>query len=219
MPARAVADNHIEVAARLDGDVIRLTVRDNGAGIPDDIKPRIFDPFFTTKPTGVGTGLGLALSHRFVAAMNGTLTVESAVAVGTTFTVTVPRAPAPAPAPAPAKARVLLVDDDVGLRRAISRLLAPHDVTVAESGPAALALLESGAGFDAILCDVDMPGMTGPELVAAVGNGHPALARRVVYMTGNSLLLDGKVPPDAPRLEKPFTRQALAQVMATALAR
>jgi signal transduction histidine kinase len=95
MPERPIAENRIEIIARTDGGRVAVAVRDNGAGIPDDVRPRIFDPFFTTKPCGVGTGLGLALSHRFVAAMNGEMTVDSAVGVGTTFTVALPQASVP----------------------------------------------------------------------------------------------------------------------------
>src|SRR6185295_9320890 len=101
----------------------------------------------------------------------------------------------------------------------IARLLAGrHAVTAVETGAEALALVRSGARFDAILCDVAMPGMTGPELIAHIAAFAPALAEHVMYMTGNSLTLDGQVPASAARLEKPFTRAALTAALDAMLA-
>ena len=74
-----------------------MSVRDNGCGIPDEVRARIFDPFFTTKGIGEGTGLGLSICHGIAEAHGGRLTVESAVGVGTTFTLALPLADAPLP--------------------------------------------------------------------------------------------------------------------------
>jgi signal transduction histidine kinase len=75
------------------GDRVEIAIRDNGAGIPDDVKAKIFNPFFTTKPAGEGTGLGLSLSHDIVVKQhNGTLDVASEPGVFTEFTVVLPRA-------------------------------------------------------------------------------------------------------------------------------
>jgi len=71
-------------------DQILITIKDNGPGIPDDIKDKIFQPFFTTKPTGQGTGLGLSLSYDIVKAHGGKLTVESTANLHTTFKLTIP---------------------------------------------------------------------------------------------------------------------------------
>ncbi len=74
-------------------DEVEIRVSDNGTGIPEDIQARIFEPFFTTKPTGVGTGLGLSLSHEIVTQRHGgTMEVESVKGEGTTFVITLPRA-------------------------------------------------------------------------------------------------------------------------------
>ncbi|WP_165398948.1 ATP-binding protein [Shewanella maritima] len=69
------------------GDICRITITDNGPGIPDDIKFKIFDPFFTTKPVGKGTGLGLSISNTLITNAQGRLTVESIQGVETTFTI------------------------------------------------------------------------------------------------------------------------------------
>ncbi|MCK5209623.1 MAG: HAMP domain-containing histidine kinase, partial [Cyclobacteriaceae bacterium] len=64
------------------GEVIQISVKDNGPGIPDDIKDKIFQPFFTTKPTGSGTGLGLSLSYDIIKSHGGTLKIEKREEVG-----------------------------------------------------------------------------------------------------------------------------------------
>ena len=79
------------VSTKKTGNEVHLTVKDNGAGIPDDIKAKIFQPFFTTKPTGEGTGLGLSLSYDIIIkGHSGKLEVESKVGEGTTFIVKLP---------------------------------------------------------------------------------------------------------------------------------
>ncbi len=75
------------------GDAVEVRVRDNGTGIPPDIKEKLFQPFFTTKPTGEGTGLGLSISYDIVTHQHGgTITVDSEVGDFTEFTVRLPRA-------------------------------------------------------------------------------------------------------------------------------
>jgi signal transduction histidine kinase len=74
---------------QLDNEVV-ITVRDNGAGIPENLLDKIFQPFFTTKASGQGTGLGLSMSYDIVKSHGGELKVESKVGEGTTFTVLIP---------------------------------------------------------------------------------------------------------------------------------
>jgi len=96
MRARANGDGSfrpaLSVATREDGDVVEVRVRDNGTGIPPEIKDKLFQPFFTTKPTGEGTGLGLSISYDIVTQQHGgTITVESEPGSFTEFTVRLPR--------------------------------------------------------------------------------------------------------------------------------
>jgi two-component system NtrC family sensor kinase len=80
------------VATREAGDAVEVRVRDNGTGIPPEIKDKLFQPFFTTKPTGEGTGLGLSISYDIVTQQHGgTITVESEPGGFTEFTVRLPR--------------------------------------------------------------------------------------------------------------------------------
>jgi signal transduction histidine kinase len=82
----------LKVSTRDIGDVVEVRIRDNGIGIPPEIKDKLFQPFFTTKPTGEGTGLGLSISYDIVTQQHGgTITVDSRVGDFTEFTVRLPR--------------------------------------------------------------------------------------------------------------------------------
>ena len=81
----------IEVRLTADADRVHLSVRDDGAGIPADVRAHLFEPFFTTKPEGKGTGLGLAICHGIVESHGGTIDVQSEVGQGSTFSVHLPR--------------------------------------------------------------------------------------------------------------------------------
>ena len=82
----------LQVSTRDHGDAIEIRVRDNGTGIPAEIKDKLFQPFFTTKPTGEGTGLGLSISYDIVTQEHGgTIEVDSQVGEFTEFTIRLPR--------------------------------------------------------------------------------------------------------------------------------
>lgn len=106
--------------------------------------------------------------------------------------------------------RILVVDDDTMLCRAVERMLRPHETTVVSGGREALELLQT-AEFDVILCDVMMPGMSGPELFHALARACPGLQRRMMFMTGGMLeyvepMMAGV---DNKLIEKPFSRAEL----------
>jgi CheY-like chemotaxis protein len=210
-------DGHITIAAETTSDRVVVTVRDNGVGIEPDKLERIFEPFFTTRAQG-GTGLGLSICRDIVVRAGGNLVAESTVGEGTTMTVTLQRAtkergslktiPAPPPATEGAIARrILVVDDEPLIVSSLQVALAKSADVLGETSPErALRLLEGGT-FDAIVCDVMMPGLTGVDLHARVASSKPELASRFVFMTGGTFTartreyLDGA---ENPCLTKPF---------------
>ena len=177
--------------------VSQVTVTDTGIGMSDEVRERIFDPFFSTKTRQHGTGLGLAIAYGIVQQSGGTILVRSMPGAGSTFTVRLPVADgAIAPAAstprtiAPGVAvhgsgRILVVDDDPGVRVSTERMLrqAGYDVAAAAGGAEALSMLaRAGEPFDLLLTDVVMPQMSGADLVRQVRAAHPRLA--VLFMTG-----------------------------------
>jgi len=111
------------------------------------------------------------------------------------------------------RGRILVVDDEPRMGKALHRLLAPdHEVTTVQSAKEALALVAGGAGFDVVLCDLMMPGMSGMDLHGELGRAAPELAARMVFMTGGAYTVEAQrfleqVPNR--RLEKPFRPEAL----------
>ncbi|MDP2275187.1 MAG: ATP-binding protein [Archangium sp.] len=187
--------NRIKVTAGVDGDKVRITVVDNGSGIPADVLPRIFDPFFTTKPVGVGTGLGLSISHSVVASLGGELTCETQVGVGTTFSVVLALASMPkdeftlrAPTTEVPQGKVLIVDDEEGVVRATARLLrGAHEVLGVSDPREAVRRIDAGERFDVIFCDLMMPHLTGADVYARIHAVSPAQAERMVFVSGGVL--------------------------------
>ena len=127
----------------------RLTFEDTGPGVAPDLRLRIFDPFFTTKPTGIGTGIGLAVCHGVIESHGGTIAVEDASGGGARFTILLPPGDAVDAFPdsvAEEQAadgdgqRILVVDDEVEIAAALAEVLTMEGlhVDVADSGPAAL---------------------------------------------------------------------------------
>jgi CheY-like chemotaxis protein len=175
-----------------------VAVTDNGPGIPPGILNRIFDPFFTTKPQGVGTGVGLSVSHGIITAHGGQILVESEPGAGSTFTVRLPRARAgqadaasAGPPAAHRRARILVVDDEPDIARLLADILEGdgHETASASSGREALDWL-SGREVDLIISDLRMPDMDGPALYRALAEHRPELLTRLVFITGDTLAAD-----------------------------
>ena len=209
-----------------------IEVHDTGRGIKPEHLGQIFDPFFTTKPVGVGTGLGLSICHGLVTALGGRIEVESEPGRGSTFRVCLPAAPPEPAAPATSaeaappqalRARILVVDDDPHCGQVLERLLAgEHEVTACTSAREALELLRGQGRFDAILCDVMMPGLDGQGFYEELGEVAPALQTRVVFMTGGAFTERTQAflrTVHNPTLEKPLVLPALRAAIELALGR
>ncbi|MDO8837151.1 MAG: response regulator [Vicinamibacterales bacterium] len=212
------------------GDWVELVVRDPGVGMPAEIQKRIFEPFFSTKPKEKGMGLGLAMVHGIVTQSRGFVAVESEEGRGTTFRVLLPRSDgtpaalsaAPPVPERPAQARrILLVDDEAGVRAVVRRMLerAGFVVIEASSGPEALALLSrEPESVDLLLTDLVMPGMHGRELIRRFRILHPDTP--VVCMTGfagESMDVHGLEAGIAAVVTKPFSSGALVRAVSAAM--
>jgi signal transduction histidine kinase len=200
--ARQAIEEHqrsgkITVATETADGLVRVHIHDSGPGIPEPVLAKIFDPFFTTKEVGKGTGLGLSLCYGIVKEHGGSITVRSAPGEGATFTVEIPIGEAAGAAkatdrgPAPgelsgAGLKVLIVDDEDAILALVRAILegAGFKVDVAGDGELALRHLRQ-TRYDAVLCDIKMPGMTGEQVYEALRVIDPAGAERLIFMTGD----------------------------------
>ncbi len=218
----------------LPGRWADLRVRDSGVGMDDTTLANLFEPFFTTKPSGLGTGLGLTTVRGIVRALGGQVLADSAPGAGTTMRVllplTSPGVEAPPvlriddPTPVIGRPTVLVVDDEVTLRRATERFLERqgYEVLAAPSAIEALALLDARDWrVDVVITDMVMPGMDGRDFVRRLRARRPKLP--VVCMSGHMEWdaddLEGVEAPWGPHnlLAKPFSFHDLVRRVRDAL--
>ena len=230
IPEGRMDENQIRVSTRTDecGRAV-VEVSDTGEGIAPDVARHIFDPFFTTKPVGIGTGLGLFICRNIVGSVGGDIEVESHPGSGTVFRVTLPPSPGPdelaRAEPAPEivfpgrRGKVLVVDDEPAVGRAVKRLLqAEHEVCVLTSARDARDRIARGERFDAIICDLMMPVMTGIDLHGELAIVEPSQASRMVLLTGGAFTANAREFLERwpnPQLEKPVDAAALRAVVRT----
>ncbi|OLS62782.1 PAS domain-containing protein [Pseudomonas putida] len=208
------------------GPYLRLSVADNGQGMPADVAARAIDPFFTTKPLGQGTGLGLSMAYGFVRQSGGQLRIVTAPGQGTRIELYLPRhdrAPLTQMLPGaeqrlPARgeeARVVLVEDQETLRMVIAEMLeeSGHRVDVYESAVLALPVLKNGPPPDLLISDIGLPGgLSGRQLAEAVRQVHPHLP--VLFITGydeSAAMSDGRLAPGISVMTKPFRLEGLME--------
>ncbi len=202
------------------GDYVELAVSDTGVGMSAEVLGHIFQPLFSTKSSGRGTGLGLFMVREFADRCGGGVAVETKPGRGSRFLVYLPvavaaAAPAPGPAAAPAlptpPARVLLVDDDPGIRTVLCRILENHGLQVdqAVDGAAALALLEGGAPCDLVLSDIVMPRMDGIELHRRLARAAPGLPVILMTADDHQSVQAAGLPVDTVILYKPLVTEIL----------
>lgn len=210
------------------GNYLRLVVTDTGTGISPLIMDRIFDPYFTTKGKGKGTGLGLAVVHGIVKQCGGEITAESRLGRGATFTVFLPvtskemKDEGMTPASLPrGKERVLLVDDEkdlVEIGRAMLQRLGYQVTAIAGSLQALGAFKQDPFGFDIIVSDYNMPGLTGDQLALQIRSIREDIP--IIVCSGFANIFDqqhAQAIGVSKILMKPLTMESVAHSLREAL--
>ncbi len=228
---QAMLDAHgsgkLTVVTRGTETGVRVSISDDGPGIPAEIARRIFDPFFTTKEAGEGTGLGLTICYSIIDEHGGRIWTENVLptfdrpdASGTVFHIDLPlgtegsKATAGAAPSSGAQTaavtgrRILVVDDEWSIRALLHDILRldQHEVALASSGIEAADLIDRER-FDIILTDMKMPGMDGAAFFRHVQEHDLDQARRIIFITGDTVspetrgFLQGV---SNPILSKPF---------------
>lgn len=202
--------------------VVLVEVSDDGPGVPPEVEGRIFDPFFTTKEVGQGTGLGLSVAYALMREHGGRLRVAASPGGGATFVMELPVAAGAhaadvgpgtgtsAPqAPQPLTGtRVLVVEDEPELATAVAETLIDEGCVVDRASDGAEGLSRiAESSYDAVICDLKMPRIDGMQFYRAMAAAMPALARRVIFVTGDVVGTDAErfLDETACRwLSKPF---------------
>jgi two-component system NtrC family sensor kinase len=207
------------------GQYVQIAVTDTGSGMSKDVIDRALEPFFTTKPAGQGTGLGLSQVYGFVKQTGGHVKIYSEVGEGTTVKIYLRRFMGSAtaqeevrltPSRGESSECILVVEDDTDVRTYIVETLGGlgYDVLQAESGDAALKLLDEYKGIALLLTDIVMPGMNGRVLADRARARHPDL--KVLFMTGysrNAIVHQGRLDPGVDLIQKPLTSDQLADTV------
>ncbi len=226
----------LTVSTAADNHFIRISIRDTGCGIAPEVMNKMFDPFFTTKPVGKGTGLGLSISRSILEEHRGKLWAESEPGQGATFHLELPIVPCEEPAPsaapppevcaAPAREsgqgfRLLVVDDEPGIREVLEMILAGrgYQVTCVTNGLEAIDRLKH-EHFDLIISDMCMPEMDGERLYETVREKNPKLAERILFVTGDVVSARSRAfleRTGSRWLSKPFNVRDVEEVVAGSL--
>lgn len=217
----------------ITGDYVKISVTDNGHGIPDEIRDSLFEPFSTTKKGGKGSGLGLSMVYGFVKQSGGAVNVYSEPDLGTTFTIYLPRSSSASQAKAQSetdtlaettssKKTILIAEDDDSVRKLtvlrIKKL--GHQVFEAADGYAALALFEQMDGIDLVFTDVVMTeGMTGYDLAMAIKKVSPDTPVLLTSGYADDIINPEKLSESGlSLLRKPYDQLELADMLSKAFA-
>ena len=227
MPAggQVTISTRIETRGRGEGYAV-LSVEDTGTGIDPAVRERLFDPFVSGKGQARNSGLGLAMVQSFVRQAGGEVSVYSRPGMGSRFCLRFPAvapkgAPIPQPEPTPAAnparpARILLVEDNDGVRTVFTRILrlAGHSVEAVRDGEEGVRAFSEIGPFELLLADMVVPGrVQGPDLAERLLRLHPSL--RVLFVSGDAR---PDIAPRHPILQKPLSRRDLLDAVHRALA-
>lgn len=209
------------------GEYVVVRVTDNGTGMTDEVRQKVFEPFFTTKEIGKGSGLGLSQVLGFAQQSGGGVYIDSRPGVGTAVFLYLPRTDQRPVADdlssgletpdAHSGARILLIDDDNGVREVTATFLRDlgYEVQEAGSGGAALDLLERDRDIDLLLIDYAMPGMSGADVVRRVQATRPFLPTLFITGYADHSALGGV--GESHIIGKPFHPDELAHKVRAAL--
>ena len=214
---QAYCDDH---PGFIPGDFVKLSVGDDGCGIPEEILDKIFEPFFTTKNVGCGTGLGLPMVYGIVKQSNGFINCSSEPGKGTLFEIYLPRHTglmnAEEKQPDGMKVingrgeTILLVEDEIAMLKLTKKILRDlgYKVLPANTPSEALTLAEAHPGtIELLITDVVMPEMNGRELADRVRLIYPHI--ECLYMSGYTadiIAHHGVLNKNIHFIQKPFSR-------------
>ena len=216
----------ITTSLRKKSGQVVLKIKDNGPGVPEEIRGRIFEPLFTSKAVGTGTGIGLALCHRLVESHGGSIEIEGPPGQGAVFVVQLPSsgggpgetAARTEPQVKARSHRILVIDDEPDVADFLAEVLKydGHQVALSVTGADTLRQLESQS-FDIILSDIRMPEIDGPALYTILCERWPELVPVLAFITGDTLSSRVKEFLDSsgrPFVEKPITPAEVRELVA-----
>ncbi len=224
-------DDHARIGLSA-GSYVKITLQDEGIGIPEEHIEKIFDPYFTTKPKGIG--LGLATAYSIIKNHGGVIEVESRPGAGTTFQILLPASDAAPVAPhmsaldepAHLPGRVLVLDDEAALCELVSCVLEPlgYEVIQTHDGTDAVAAYQRGIAeghrFDLVISDLTIPGgMGGQEALRRLLEIDPSV--KAIVCSGYALdpvMADFREYGFCGMLAKPYEIHALGRAVAEAIA-
>jgi len=191
------ANAQITLGSFESGGRIRITISDNGPGIPVEHQAKIFAPFFTTKDVGTGTGLGLSICYGIIRQHGGDIWADSIQGEGVTFHIELPILapqveldffPQPSSPKLTSTRHILVVDDEPHIRNLLRRSLESerYMVDLANDGEEAWGKL-GNLRYDCILLDLKMPRMSGRELYQLIHQTDEALSRKVIFISGDTV--------------------------------
>ena len=220
----------ITVSVSTEQTRVRISIRDNGPGIPADQIGKVFEPFFTTKDVGFGTGLGLSVSLGILSQHEGKIWVESDPGAGATFHIELPVTEESGSTGSPGDPHsstvttavkstnhILVVDDEPDLRTVLTKQLElkRFNVDQAGDGEEAWRKLQT-LEYDCILLDLRMPGLGGQGLYERLKQMRPELVDRIIFITGDTVNPASKAFLSSvanPVLSKPFDFRELEQLV------